>query len=68
MSQDLIEFLKVITAPATLLLVGRYIIGRVDENTARLNALEQLINGYNSHDGLLERIIWLEKITDRRKN
>lgn len=68
MTAELVEFLKVITAPATLILIGRYIIGRVDANEARLTAIEQLLNGYNGHDGLIERIGIIEHITDRRKN
>lgn len=70
--ENLSNIAEILFAPATLLLIGKYIISRQDDFEKRISALEQVFNGYNSHDkGILERLEEVEILAeslDRRKH
>lgn len=58
---------EILLAPATVFLVGKFIIGKLAVLENDVQAIKQVLNGYEKQEGLIEVVYTIKKILDRRK-
>lgn len=60
-AQGIPGIIDILLAPATLLIIGRFIINTQSKHESRQQAVEQVLNGYGEQEGLIERVNRLEQ-------
>lgn len=60
--------IEVLLAPGMLLLIGKFIINTQAKQESRLQAVEQLLNGYGEQEGLIEKVNRLEEELQKKRH
>lgn len=50
------SYIKVLIAPASFFLIGKYIIGKQANHEKDIDAIKQVLNGWGEQSGLIEKI------------